>query len=195
VAEITGEENAARRGSDQAVLKQQSLALPDLKAHLTFWPLLVVGLALDLWTKKIAFDYLKRQETDTVPVIDGFLQLVIRLNKGAAFGIASGQTHLLIAISAIALAIILAIFLFGGIRQRLMHIALGLFAAGVCGNLYDRVFNHGFVRDFVDVVYWPGKHWPAFNLADTMLCVGVGLLIISNLLTGTSCQKHAPQQK
>jgi signal peptidase II len=195
VAEITGEENAARRGSDQAVLKQQSLALPDLKAHLTFWPLLVVGLALDLWTKKIAFDYLKRQETDTVPVIDGFLQLVIRLNKGAAFGIASGQTHLLIAISAIALAIILAIFLFGGIRQRLMHIALGLFAAGVCGNLYDRVFNHGFVRDFIDVVYWPGKHWPAFNLADTMLCVGVGLLIISNLLTGTSCQKHAPQQK
>ncbi|MHC4193769.1 MAG: signal peptidase II, partial [Planctomycetota bacterium] len=146
MAEITGEENAARRGSDQAVLKQQSLALPDLKAHLTFWPLLVVGLALDLWTKKIAFDYLKRQETDTVPVIDGFLQLVIRLNKGAAFGIASGQTHLLIAISAIALAIILAIFLFGGIRQRLMHIALGLFAAGVCGNLYDRVFNHGFVR-------------------------------------------------
>ncbi|MHC4387800.1 MAG: signal peptidase II [Planctomycetota bacterium] len=195
MAEITGEENAARRGSDQAVLKQQSLALPDLKAHLTFWPLLVVGLALDLWTKKIAFDYLKRQETDTVPVIDGFLQLVIRLNKGAAFGIASGQTHLLIAISAIALAIILAIFLFGGIRQRLMHIALGLFAAGVCGNLYDRVFNHGFVRDFIDVVYWPGKHWPAFNLADTMLCVGVGLLIISNLLTGTSCQKHAPQQK
>jgi signal peptidase II len=150
---------------------------------------------LDLWTKKIAFDYLKRQDTNAVPVIDGFLQLVIRLNKGAAFGMASGHTHLLIAISAIALAIILAIFLFGGIRQRLMHIALGLFAAGVCGNLYDRVFNHGFVRDFIDVVYWPGKHWPAFNLADTMLCVGVGLLIISNLLTGTSCQKHAPQQK
>jgi signal peptidase II len=195
VAEPTREDNAAQPGSDQAVLEQQSLAFPDLKAHLTFWPLLVVGLALDLWTKKVAFDYLERQETDTVPVIDGFLQLVMRLNKGAAFGMASGQTYLLVAISAIALAIILAIFLFGGIRQRLMHIALGLFAAGVCGNLYDRIFNHGFVRDFIDVVYWPGKHWPAFNVADTMLCVGVGLLIISNLLTGTSCQKHAPQQK
>lgn len=195
MAELTGQEDAAHPGSDQAVLKQQPLTLPDLKAHLTFWPLLVVGLVLDLWTKKIAFDYLERQGTDTIPVIDGFLQLVMRLNKGAAFGMASGQTHLLIAISAIALAIILAIFLFGGIRQRLMHIALGLFAAGVCGNLYDRIFNHGSVRDFIDVVYWPGKHWPAFNLADTMLCVGVGLLIISNLLTGTSCQKHAPQQK
>ena len=195
MAELTGQEDAAHPGSDQAVLKQQPLTLPDLKAHLTFWPLLVVGLVLDLWTKKIAFDYLERQGTDTIPVIDGFLQLVMRLNKGAAFGMASGQTHLLIAISAIALAIILAIFLFGGIRQRLMHIALGLFAAGVCGNLYDRIFNHGSVRDFIDVVYWPGKHWPAFNLADTMLCVGVGLLIISNLFTGTSCQKHAPQQK
>jgi signal peptidase II len=195
VAELTGEENAARLGSDQAVLKQQPLTLPDLKAHLTFWPLVVVGFASDLWTKKVVFDYLKRQGTDSVPVIDGFLQLVIRLNKGAAFGIASGQTYLLIAISAIALVIILAIFLFGGIRQRLMHIALGLFAAGVCGNLYDRIFHNGFVRDFVDVVYWRGKHWPAFNLADSMLCVGVGLLILSNLLTGTSCQKHAPQQK
>jgi signal peptidase II len=123
------------------------------------------------------------------------LQLVARVNRGAAFGIASGQTHLLIAISAVALVIIFTIFLFSGTRQRSVHIALGLFAAGVCGNLYDRVFHNGFVRDFIDVVYWPGKRWPAFNVADSMLCIGVGLLIISNFLIGKSYQKHAPQHK
>jgi signal peptidase II len=60
----------------------------------------------------------------------------------------------------------------------LVHVALGLFAAGVCGNLYDRIFNDGLVRDFIDV-YYRQHHWPAFNVADSMLCIAVGLGIIS----------------
>ena len=51
------------------------------------------------------------------------------------------------------------------------------------------------VRDFIDVVYWPGRHWPAFNVADTMLCIAVGLLIVSSFFTGQSCQKRAQQHK
>jgi signal peptidase II len=195
VAEPSREESTARPALDRAFLKQQPFALPDLKAHLIFWPLLAAGVALDLWTKKIAFDYVERQPAESIAVIDGLLHLVARLNTGAAFGIATGQTHVLIAISAVALIIISAIFLLSGTRQRLVQIALGLFAAGVCGNLYDRVFHNGAVRDFIDVVYWPGKHWPAFNVADSMLCAGVGMLILSNFLTGKSYRKHAPQQK
>ncbi len=94
-----------------------------------------------------------------------------------------------------ALVVIFAIFLFSGSQGKLVHIALGLFAAGVCGNLWDRVFNDGRVRDFIDVVYWPGRHWPAFNVADTMLCIGVGLLVISTFFTGRPLQKHAQQHK
>jgi signal peptidase II len=101
-------------------------------------------------------------------------------NTGAAFGIASGQRYFLTAISVVALIVILGIFLFGGIKQRLIHIALGLFTAGVCGNLWDRIFNGGRVRDFIDV-YYSQYHWPAFNVADSMLCIAVGLLIISSL--------------
>jgi signal peptidase II len=193
--QLSKEENAARPESGRFFFKRDGLTLPDLKAHLVFWPLLAAGFALDLWTKKTAFEYVKQQATDSVRVIDGFLQLVRRLNKGAAFGIAEGQTHVLIAISALAMAVILAIFFFSGSQQKLVHIALGLFAAGVCGNLYDRISHNGSVRDFIDVVYWPGKHWPAFNVADSMLCIGVGLLIISNLLIAKSYQKHAPQRK
>jgi signal peptidase II len=77
------------------------------------------------------------------------------------------------------LIVIFAVFLFSGTKQRLAHVALGLFAAGVCGNLYDRISNDGLVRDFIDVTIWPGRHWPAFNVADSLLCIAVGLGVIS----------------
>lgn len=195
VTELSEEESAARPGSGRAFLERQRYVLPGLKAHLIFWSLMAAGLALDLWSKRAAFDYLQRQQSDSISIIDGFLQLVERVNKGAAFGIAHGQTHLLIAVSAVALIVIFAIFFFSGTRQKLVHVALGLFAAGVCGNLYDRIFHNGWVRDFIDVVYWPGRHWPAFNVADTMLCVGVGLLIISSFFIGKSSRKRPPQHK
>ncbi|MCX5638272.1 MAG: signal peptidase II, partial [Planctomycetota bacterium] len=50
-------------------------------------------------------------------------------------------------------------------------------------------------RDFIDVVYWPGRHWPAFNAADAMLCIGVGLLVISTFFTGRPPRRHAQQHK
>jgi signal peptidase II len=173
----------------------RGVALPSLKAHLIFWPLTVFGLALDLWTKKAVFDFLEHQPYNRYSIIDGVLQFVIALNDGVAFGLLSGRLYLLGAVSIVALAVIIAIFLFSGSERRVVHIALGLFAAGVCGNFYDRVFNDGMVRDFIDVVYWPGKHWPAFNVADALLCVGVGLMIISCILTDKSPPGHAQQHK
>jgi signal peptidase II len=151
-------------------------------------------LALDLWSKAAVFDWLSRRQDGSVSVIDGFFRLVAVENTGAAFGIATGQTRLLTAVSVIALVVILAIFLFGEVKHKLTHAALGLFAAGVCGNLYDRIFNDGRVRDFIDLVYWPGRHWPAFNIADSMLCIGVGLMIISTF-TEKSSQRRARQHK
>ncbi len=150
--------------------------LPDSKAHLVFWLILIIGLLLDLLSKKFIFEWL--QPYDRFSIIDGILTLVVAQNAGAAFGIASGQREFLIIISAVALIVILSVFLFGGTRNKWHCIALALFTAGICGNLYDRIFNDGMVRDFIDVVYWPGKHWPAFNVADSMLCIAVGLIII-----------------
>ncbi len=176
-------------------LKTQNLKLKTVKAHLTFWPLMAAGFALDLWSKRAVFDWLQQQQGGSVSIINGFLQLVTAENAGAAFGIATGQRYLLIAVSIIALIVILAVFLFSGAEHKLVYFALALFTAGVCGNLYDRIFNDGRVRDFIDVVYWPGRHWPAFNIADSMLCVGVGLIIISSFFTGKSSRKHAQQHR
>jgi signal peptidase II len=163
-----------------------SARLPHFKAHVIFWPLMAGGLALDLWSKKFVFDWLQQQGRDSFPVINGFLRLVMALNDGAAFGLFRGNSHWLAAVSVIALIMVFGLFLFGGFKQKLMHVALALFTAGVLGNLYDRIFNEGLVRDFIDVVYWPGRHWPAFNVADSMLCIAVVLLITSMLLTEKS---------
>ena len=186
------EESSTRASLERGFLKRFSLTLPDSKAQFTFWSLMVAGLALDLWSKKAVFDRLEPGET--FQVIDGFLQLVIARNSGAAFGLFSGNPYLLAAISVIALVVVLGVFLFSGTHNRLVHVALGLFTAGICGNLYDRIFNNGLVRDFIDV-YYRDSHWPAFNVADSLLCIGVGLLIISTFLTEKSAQKHARQHK
>jgi lipoprotein signal peptidase len=51
------------------------------------------------------------------------------------------------------------------------------------------------VRDFIDVVYWPGRHWPAFNAADSMLCIAVAMMITAAYVTEKPCRRRARQQK
>ncbi|MCK5565357.1 MAG: signal peptidase II, partial [Planctomycetes bacterium] len=125
-------------------------------------------------------------------VIDGFFRLVMRENSGAAFSIAEGKTVMLVSVSVIALIVVLGLFFFGRIRGKLMNIGLALFTAGIIGNLYDRAFNHGYVRDFLDV-YYKEHHWPAFNVADSMLCVAVGLLVIANIMADISQRRDDRQ--
>ena len=176
-----------------SIVKRYRLMLPDRRTHLVFWPLLAGGLALDLWTKKAVFTWLRYGES--FPLIKGFAHLMKALNDGAAFSIFAGKPFLLTLVSAVAMLVIVAVFLSSGRQHPSIHVALGLFAAGVCGNLYDRIFNDGLVRDFIDVVYWPGRHWPTFNVADSLLCIGVGLLVVSALVTPKSVQTRGRQQK
>ena len=193
MTEFKKEKSNTQPDLSRSFLKHKSIVLPDLKAQIIFWSLIIVGLVLDLWSKQVVFKFLDQR--GTYPVIEGFLQLVRALNDGAAWGLFPGKSYFLTSVSVIALLVIFAVFFFGQSRQRLVCIALGLFAAGICGNLYDRIFNDGLVRDFIDVVYWPGRHWPAFNVADSLLCIGVGLLLISTFPTEKSPRTHARQQK
>ena len=167
---------------------------PDAKAHRIFWSIVIIGTGADLWSKWAVFKWfwgVDGQEEHVV--IDGLFNLVTRLNWGAVFGIAEGQTVVLVAVSVIALTVVLGVFVFGRVHQRVVQVALALFTAGITGNLYDRAFNEGAVRDFLDF-YWRGHHWPAFNVADSMLCTAVGLLLLTNI-TSASSQKHADGQK
>jgi signal peptidase II len=149
---------------------------PSWQSHLVFWPVLASGLAFDLWTKKAVFERVGLGQA--LDIIPGFLRFATVLNNGAAFSLASGRQPILIAISCVAFIVILGLFLFGGRKPLMISFVLGLFGCGVLGNLWDRAFNHGLVRDFIDV-YIGSHHWPTFNVADSMLCVAVGLLIIA----------------
>jgi len=169
-----------------------------LKAQCIFWSFIVVGLAADLCSKKMIFDWLGHRPSREVSIIDGFLRFVMALNDGAAFGMFAGRPYLLVMVSILALLVILVIFLSSGKQHTLVHIALALFAAGICGNLWDRIFNDGQVRDFIDVyINISGREyrWPTFNLADTMLCIGIGLLFICAFSTGKFVQTPAQPRK
>ena len=186
----------AKRQSETSQSDQPAMDIgrwPDAKAHRIFWSILIIGTGADLWSKWAVFKWLEGVPREEYSVIDGLFKLVKRLNNGAAFSIAEGQTGVLVAVSVIALIVVLGVFIFGRVHQRVVQVALALFAAGITGNLYDRAFNEGFVRDFLDF-YWRGHHWPAFNVADSMLCTAVGLLLLTNITSAFS-QKHADGQK
>ena len=190
--EQKSESDIARPKTGRAFLHQRlKEMLPDRKGHLVFWLPAVVGLGLDLWTKQAVFEWLQHRRPEGFPVINSFLTLVTAVNDGAVFGFASGQRFLLVAVSIIAMVIIFSLFLFSGDERRVIQTALGFFAAGVAGNLYDRLFNDGLVRDFIDVLYWPGRHWPAFNVADSLLCIGAVIIIFSELLIQKLTRKRA----
>ena len=188
------EQNSTQPTCCWAFLKRRICTRSLLKRQLIFWPLVLVGVGLDLWSKAAAFKWLETQPNYTVSVIDGFFQLVMAENPGSAFGLAAGQRYFLVAFSIVALIMILSMLVFSATEHKMFHIALGLFAAGVCGNLYDRIFNDGLVRDFIDI-YYRRSHWPAFNIADSMLCISVGLILISTYITEKSSRKLAQQHK
>ncbi len=193
--ETGNQDRVVQTTASSRLLDRCGAELPDVIGHLIFWPLLLAGLAADLWTKQAVFNWLRDRPGQGAEILDGFLSFRLALNMGAAFGIASGRLTFLVGVSALALLIIFGVFFLGSARQRMVQIALGLFAAGVSGNLWDRLFNGGQVRDFIDVVYWPGRHWHTFNVADAMLCVAVGVLVVATFLTGSSDRTRAPQQR
>jgi len=106
----------------------------------------------------------------------GFLRLTYVTNTGSAFGLLANQTFLLIAITIACVLIILLFFRFISQASVLSSTALGLILGGATGNLIDRL-RLGYVTDFVDVRLWGNFHWPAFNLADTAIVVGIITLI------------------
>ncbi len=159
--------------------------LPKGRTIFVFFVIMIILAGADLVTKWAAFDYLATQGVWEKPVIDGFFNLVMRENAGAAWSTFEGRRVLLVAISVIALIVVLGIFLTGQIKRKMTFVATSFFGAGIIGNLYDRIFNEGRVRDFLDFyLVWGDKeyHWPAFNLADSLLCVAVVMLIISSFL-------------
>lgn len=147
-----------------------------------FASITLLGAALDVGSKYAVFGWLRNKPVPEVSIIDGFLRFILVENVGAAFSLFAGLTWIFIAISIVALIVINTLFLLGKLTPRLTLAALACMHAGILGNLYDRLFNDGRVRDFIDV-YVGSYHWPTFNVADSLLCIGVAILFYVSVTT------------
>lgn len=115
----------------------------------------------------------------SIPVIPNCFNLVYVTNKGAAWGMLSGYSWLLLTTSLVVFGLIIYFYryLTEGWQER--YYALAMIVSGIIGNSIDRVFRKAVV-DFLDF-YIGASHWPAFNVADSAITVGVTIMIISNL--------------
>jgi signal peptidase II len=141
---------------------------------------LLLGLAVlifDQLTKQAVRNHLIYGESR--PIIENFFNLVYVRNDGAAWNILSGQGIILIMIS-ISVLVLLFIYRRSFLQEQLSHrILLGLLVGGIAGNLVDRI-RFGWVTDFLDFQFG-SYHYPSFNVADSAICIAIGLYVLTNL--------------
>jgi signal peptidase II len=122
---------------------------------------------------------------ESIRVFQGFNLTYVR-NTGAAFSFlsqAGGWQRWFFAGLALVMSSMMVLWLLRlKSHEKLMGAALSLVLGGAIGNLIDRV-AYGYVIDFLDV-YYQDWHWPAFNVADTAICIGVGLMLLESLGVG-----------
>ena len=140
----------------------------------------IVGLVVDQATKLYVDRVMALHQS--IPVIDGLFSFTYLRNRGAAFSFLSNVSWRLpffIGVTLVAAVVIVVALKKMRDDQRLAQSALAMIFSGAIGNLIDRV-RMGEVIDFLDV-YWKTHHWPAFNVADSLICVGVALVALDML--------------
>lgn len=147
-----------------------------------------VILVLDQWSKLYVFGIL---EGLNPPVIEltSFLNFVMVYNYGVSFGMFDSIANGDIILSAVAIIITIVLFVWMyKVKELHLGIALGLIIGGAIGNIVDRI-RVGAVADFIDF-YVGNYHWPAFNVADSAVCVGVFILLIDSFISKESKEKE-----
>jgi signal peptidase II len=147
--------------------------------------------ALDRVTKRVIAHRLSLH--DSITVIPGCFRIIHVENPGAAFGIfadspSEWKVGLLIAFSVVALLIVAALLWKNSHSLTTTGIGLALILGGAAGNLWDRIVTHRVV-DFL-LIYIGRYQWPAFNVADSAIVVGAGLLAIEILFTKSAASSR-----
>jgi signal peptidase II len=155
---------------------------PERRKYVVFGVVAAVAILLDQWTKILARSNLKHLGYAGRKVIDGIFTLRYSENTGVAFGMLqslSGGRIILTLVALGAFALVLYYLHKSDADQKRFQVALGMVGGGAIGNLIDRIAFGG-VTDFLvfDLGFWPFNPWPAFNIADAALVVGVGLMAI-----------------
>ena len=159
-----------------------------VKLFATVATVLILDQLTKLWiTGNIAFNsYFYPQDTDVIEVVKGFFYIVHIGNEGAAWGMFSGHGEILALFTLIALGAIYRFRHSLELHRRTVQIAFGLIIGGALGNLVDRI-RYGHVVDFLDFHFgfsipWilPNGRYPAFNIADCGIVVGVFIYLLAS---------------
>ena len=150
-------------------------------SRLAFYLLLaLLVLLLDLGSKALVE---ARLHPGQVITVTPFFNLVLTYNPGAAFSFlsdASGWQRWLFSGIAMGASVLIVYLLRRHCLETLFSVALALILGGALGNLWDRLAL-GHVVDFLDIHAW-GRHWPAFNVADSAITVGAAILILESFM-------------
>lgn len=145
----------------------------------------VVAAFLDQVSKMLVFGYLS--EVNSVVRVTSYFNLVPAWNTGVSFSmfndLGGAGVYILSAFSLLVAGFL--VFWLANEKERFMQIALGLVIGGAIGNVIDRL-RVGAVFDFLDF-HISGHHWPAFNLADSFICLGAAIIICNGLFF--NCEK------
>ena len=140
----------------------------------------VCGLAvlgIDQYTKYIANTaHLKGEFSQPIEFINGIIEFEYTENTGGAWGVLSGYTWILLALTVVVMLICVTLLLKSGLKSKLLFWAISLVISGGAGNLIDRIFRDGSVVDFLHFEFYPT--FPIFNVADIAVVIGAGLLIL-----------------
>jgi signal peptidase II len=176
-----------RVGSSTDALTPLAGAHRSLAARAQQWvglsAIALAALAGDQLTKDIVSSHLT---LDAERHVAGPLSIHHVQNSGIAFGLFASATPVVTALTAVAVAWMLFFFARSGARHPILPVALGLLIGGSASNLIDRI-RLGHVTDFIDL-----RFWPAFNLADTFIVLGVLVLLAALLLPQRSHSRPRP---
>jgi len=154
-----------------------------------YFSLALVGGGLDLWTKEAIFRWRGLPgQRDIWWVIDGYFGIETAVNIGAVFGVGAGKGALFASLSILAAGgILIWLFWFQAARSWWLTVTMGLITGGIIGNLYDRLgmwWQPGYPPEWKsgvrDWILWQASDqwkWPNFNIADSLLVVGAGMLL------------------
>jgi signal peptidase II len=140
---------------------------------------IVLFYALDQLTKWLVVQNIEPGEWKTI--VPNFFDLVYLTNTGAAFSVLSNNNTFFIALSLVVLVALIFFYRRGSFRGALLGVGVSLLIAGILGNLTDRIL-HQHVIDFLlfDLHVKFANPWPAFNVADSCICVAAGLFVIAS---------------
>ncbi len=128
---------------------------------------------------------------DSAEFINGLIDIQYIHNRGAAWGMLSGKTWILLVVTVLVMALCIMFLIKTGNKSRLMLWAMSLVISGGFGNMIDRVFRDGNVIDFLHFEFWPS--FPVFNVADCAIVIGAGLLLLYFLLESVKEYRESKQ--